>query len=67
MYETGEQEETRMLPPAGLLGELEHAEGSRTARGQTEGKKEPWLVLCWIDSSFFGKHTTKIRNKWNNV
>ena len=35
-----------------------------------EGKqkeKEPWLVLCWIDSSFFGKHTTKIRNKWNNV
>jgi hypothetical protein len=39
MYETGEQEETRMLPPAGFLGELEHVEGSRTARGQTEGKK----------------------------
>jgi hypothetical protein len=30
-------------------------------------KKEPWLILCWINSSFFGKHTTKIRNKWNNV
>jgi hypothetical protein len=45
MYETGEQEETRMLPPASLLGEIEHAEGSPTARGQTEGKK-PWLVLC---------------------
>ena len=39
MYEMSEQEETRMLPPAGLLGELEHAEGSPTARGQTEGKK----------------------------
>jgi hypothetical protein len=39
MYEMSEQEETGMLPPAGLLGELEHAEGSRTAGGQTEGKK----------------------------
>jgi hypothetical protein len=39
MYETGEQEETMMMSPAGLLSELEHAEGSRTARGQTEGKK----------------------------
>jgi hypothetical protein len=39
MHETGEQEETRMLPPAGLLGELEHADGSPTARGQTKGKK----------------------------
>jgi hypothetical protein len=39
MYETGEQEETRMLSPAGLLDELEHAEGSPTTRGQTEGKK----------------------------
>jgi hypothetical protein len=52
MYETGEQEETRVLLPADLLDELEHAEGSRTARGQTEGEK-PWLVLCWINASFF--------------
>jgi hypothetical protein len=30
MYDPGEQE-TRMLPPASLLGELEHAEGSPPA------------------------------------
>jgi hypothetical protein len=39
MYGMSEQEEIRMLPPVGLLGELEHAEGSRTAREQTEGKR----------------------------
>jgi hypothetical protein len=50
MYETGEQEETRMLPPAGLRDELEHAEGSRTARGQTEEKKT--MVSSLLDRFF---------------
>jgi hypothetical protein len=50
MYETGEQEETRMLSPAGLLGKLEHAEGSPTARGQTEGKRT--MVSSLLDRFF---------------
>jgi hypothetical protein len=50
MYETGEQEETRMFPPAGLLGELEHAERSRTTRGQTEGKRT--MISSLLDRFF---------------